>query len=115
MRFYEVQKYMIKTGHLYAPYIFVLSNDFYKSLSKKQQQIIEDGAKLWRKTERELNAKQCESGEAFMQSKGLNIIELTPEEHAQFQKATKSAEMLVRKQLGSEIVDRFMKAVEAAK
>ena len=115
MRFYEVQKYMIKTGHLYAPYIFVLSNDFYNSLSEKHRRIIQDGAKLWRKTERELNAKQCESGEEFMKSKGLTIIELTPEEHAQFQKATKSAEQMVRKSVGDEIVNRFMKAVDAAK
>ena len=115
MRFYEVQKYMIKTGHLYAPYIFVLSNDFYNSLSEKHQQIILDGAKLWRKTERELNAKQCESGEEFMKSKGLTIIELSPEEYAQFQKATKSAEQMVRKSVGDAIVNRFMKAVDAAK
>ena len=50
-----------------------------------------------------------------MKSKGLTIIELTPEEHAQFQKATKSAEQMVRKSVGDEIVNRFMKAVDAAK
>lgn len=115
MRFYEVQKYMIKTGHLYAPYIFVFSKDFWDSLSPKHKQIIEEGAKIWRSEERARNAKQAETGEAFMKSKGLTVIELTPEEHAEFQAATKSAEALVRKQVGDELVNRFMKAVEEAK
>lgn len=115
MRFYEVQKYMIMTGHLYAPYLFVFNNDFFESLSKEHQAILQEGAKLWQKEERARNAAQSERGVEFMQKQGLEVINLTPEEKAEFQKATKSAEAVIRKDVGDALVDEFLKAVEEAK
>ena len=115
MRFYEVQKYMIMTGHLYAPYLFVFNNDFFQSLSKEHQAILEEGAKLWRQEERARNVAQSERGVKFMQDQGIEVINLTDEEKAQFQKATKSAEKLIREDVGDELVDDFLKAVEEAK
>lgn len=46
MRYYEVQKNLIKTDHLYAPYIFVFNNDFWKSLKPEHQKIIQEGAEI---------------------------------------------------------------------
>ena len=115
MRFYEVQKYLIMTVHLYAPYLFVINEDFYQSLKPEHQAILQEGAKLWRSEERARNAKQSDEGIEFMKSKGVQVIELTEDEKRQFQEATKSTEALIRKELGDALVDEFMAAVDEAK
>lgn len=50
-----------------------------------------------------------------MKGKGMNIIDLTPEHRAKFKEATKSAEKLVRDQVGDQLVDEFMETVKATK
>ncbi len=44
-KFYEVQKYITLTNHLYAPYIWVMNSKFYKNLSKEHKKIIDDASR----------------------------------------------------------------------
>lgn len=44
-KFYEVQKYITLTNHIYAPYIWVMSDKYYSTLSKDHQKIVTDAAR----------------------------------------------------------------------
>ncbi len=44
-KFYEVQKYITLTNHLYAPYVWVMNPRFYNGLTSSQKEIVDDAAR----------------------------------------------------------------------
>ncbi len=51
-KFYEVQKYVTVTNHVYSPWIVLVSKKWWDQLSKDEQKILSDAAKLSRDFER---------------------------------------------------------------
>lgn len=114
MRFYEVQKYLTLDGHVYNPYILIINDKFFSSLPQDLQNVITEGARVWQKVERELNRKQVADGIKLCKEKGMQVIELTPEQKQAFREATKSVYEVVEKQVGKELLDKVLKAVQEA-
>ncbi len=109
-RFYEIQKYITLTGHVYTPYVVVVNKPFFDSLSPENQKLIQeamDEAIAWqRQKARELDT----AARKAMQDAGTEIIDLTPEELAQFREKMMPVRELVKEKAGAEIVDLFLKA-----
>jgi len=51
-KFYEVQKYLSVTNHVYSPWIVTVSKKFWDGLSKDEQKVLSDAAKKSRDFER---------------------------------------------------------------
>jgi len=51
----------------------------------------------------------------FMKEKGLQIIELTPEDYEAFKKATARVYDFIAEKVGKDLMDKVVKAVEEAK
>ncbi|MGN0672357.1 MAG: TRAP transporter substrate-binding protein [Anaerovoracaceae bacterium] len=79
-KFYEVQKYMTTTEHVYTAAPFLINKSWLESLPEEYQQVILDAAAAWGTSQRQA----MEDGEAaHMQTcidNGMEIYTLTPEE-----------------------------------
>jgi tripartite ATP-independent transporter DctP family solute receptor len=74
-KFYEIQKYMTLTRHVYSPHIDVASLKWWKTLDSKTQDLIQttiyDAAVFQRKDDRSKNAARL----TFLKEKGMQVEE----------------------------------------
>jgi len=81
-KFYEVQKYLSVTNHVYSPWIVTVSKKWWDGLSKDEQKILQDAANLSRDFERKDTREEAGRALADLKAKGMQINELTPAESA---------------------------------
>ena len=81
-KFYEVQKYMTVTNHVYSPWIVLVSKKWWDQLSKDEQKILQDAAKTSRDFERKDTRDEASKAVADLKAKGMQINELSPAESA---------------------------------
>jgi tripartite ATP-independent transporter DctP family solute receptor len=118
-KFYEVQKYITLTNHLYAPYVWVLTDKWYQSLTQAEKEIILDAAKTALMAGRGLN-RIIESSDKGLPviAKKMEVYTPTSEEISQFRKlSVAGAQKIISEKLGEEgksWTDKFLKAIEAA-
>lgn len=110
-KFYEVQKYLSLTGHVYAPGISVMSLSFWNSLPEDLQQIVMEGIWEARDLQRELLDTQNEESLKALGEK-MEVNELTPEQKEKFVEATSPVYEEVAKEIGQDLVDLAVKANE---
>ncbi len=81
-KFYEVQKYMTVTNHVYSPWIVLASKKWWSQLSKDEQKILMDAAKASRDFERKDTREEAGKAMGDLKAKGMQINELSPAESA---------------------------------
>ena len=81
-KFYEVQKYMTVTNHVYSLWIVLVSKKWWDQLSKDEQKILSDAAKLSRDFERKDTRDEASRAVADLKAKGMQVNELPPAESA---------------------------------
>ena len=81
-KFYEVQKYLTITNHVYSPWIVIVSKKWWDQLSKTEQKILMDAAKASRDFERKDTRAEAASAVAALKEKGMQVNELSPAETA---------------------------------
>ncbi len=79
-KFYEVQKYMTVTNHVYSPWIVLVSKKYWSTLSKDEQKILSDAAKTSRDFERKDTRDEASRAMGDLKAKGMQINELPPAE-----------------------------------
>jgi TRAP-type C4-dicarboxylate transport system substrate-binding protein len=87
-KFYEVQKYLILTGHIMVPQIHAISEKLWQSLSPEDQQILQDAINEGIKFSNDMVISQEKSLLDEFKQKGMEII--TPDVEA-FRKASMTA------------------------
>ena len=108
--FYDVQKYLTISNHVYSPATLFINTSKFDSLSKEQQEIIMDAAKAGRDINRQLNEKQDSELVKELEEKGMKVTVI--EENKPFQEATKTVWESVINDIGGdaqEIVDEINK------
>jgi len=81
-KFYEVQKYMTVTNHVYSPWIVTASKKWWDQLSKDEQKVLMDAARVSRDFERKDTRDEAAKAMADLKAKGMVINELSPAESA---------------------------------
>jgi TRAP-type transport system periplasmic protein len=81
-KFYEVQKYLSVTNHVYSPWIVLVSKKWWDGLSKDEQKVLMDAAVASRDFERKDTRDEAGKALAELKAKGMQINELTPAESA---------------------------------
>ena len=118
-KLYEVQKYITLTNHLYAPYVWVLTDKWFQALTPAEKEIILDAAKTAIMAGRGLNRiiESSDKGLPVM-AKKMEVYTPTAEELSQFRKlAVAGAQKIISEKLGNEgkaWTDKYLKAIEAA-
>ncbi len=79
-KFYEVQKYMTVTNHVYSPWIVTVSKKYWDGLSKDEQKVLSDAAQVSRDFERKDTRDEAYNAMANLKAKGMEINELSPAE-----------------------------------
>jgi tripartite ATP-independent transporter DctP family solute receptor len=90
-KFYEVQKYLSLTKHVYSPWIVLASKKWWDGLSADEHKAIQDAAiaarDFERKDTREASAKAID----FLKSKGMQVTVVSDKEIARMQDTTRQA------------------------
>lgn len=113
-RFYEVQKYLSTTGHVFAVYMPVISQPFFDSLSAEHQQLVRDSMAAARVHQAELVAAEDASQLDEIRASGVEVLELTAEQRQAFADATESVRLQYRDEVGADAYDVWIAAVAAA-
>jgi len=114
-KLYEVQKYMILDGHSYGCDFFLINEKFYQSLPKDTQELLKTSAYTSAVVGRGVQHLNSATGVSLCQEKGMQVYGPTPAELAQFKAATqKPVRDYVASQVGTEWIDKLMKAVGEA-
>jgi TRAP-type transport system periplasmic protein len=79
-KFYEVQKYVSVTNHVYSPWIVLVSKKWWDGLSKDEQKVLMDAAKASRDFERKDTREEAGKALGELKAKGMQINELSPAE-----------------------------------
>jgi tripartite ATP-independent transporter DctP family solute receptor len=81
-KFYEVQKYLTVTNHVYSPWIVTVSKKFWDQLSPAEKKVLQDAAVKSRDFERKDTRDEAAKALADLKAKGMQINELPPAEAA---------------------------------
>ncbi len=110
MRFYEVQKYVTETGHIFSPYIAMINEAYYKKLSPEDQAMFRECSAIAATYQREVAAKFVdEAKQKIVADPRTEVIELTPEQRATFGAATKAALDSLTGRVRPEIIEIYKK------
>ena len=111
-RFYEVQKYVVETGHIYDACPLIISTLTWKRLDDNQKKIIKEAAAEAVNWERKEVKKDDDLFREQVKKSGTTVIVLTPEQRAEFRKAAQPVYDEFVKEQGQAGADA-VKAVEA--
>ena len=75
-KFYEVQKYLTVTNHVYSPWIVLVSKKWWDQLSKDEQKVLMDAARTSRDYERKDTREEAARAMADLKAKGMQVNEL---------------------------------------
>lgn len=113
-RFYEVQKYLSTTAHVFAVYMPVVSKPFFEGLSAEHQQLVRDSMTAARSYQAELVAAEDTAQLEEIRAAGVEVLELTAEQRQVFADKTESVRLQYREEVGAEAYDAWVAAVAAA-
>ncbi|WP_391558093.1 TRAP transporter substrate-binding protein [Robertmurraya sp.] len=114
-KFYEVQKYLSKTGHVYNASPFLISKDFWNTLSDEEKKAVQEAADEARDYQRELNQKEDEDGYKFLTENGMTVTDITDEEKEAFLEKVKPVYEKYSVSIGEEFVDELLAEINNLK
>lgn len=109
-KFYEVQKYYTKTGHVYNASPFLLSKKFWDSLSDQEKEWVKKAADEAKTYQRQLNHEETKQAEEYLANNGMTVTELTAEEKQRFFEAMKPIYDKYAAKLGEDLVNKLREA-----
>ncbi len=110
-KFFEVQKFVSLTGHVYGPHILLINKKLFDSFPAEDQKVIMAAAQesaVWqRATNRKMNSEQVDA----LRKEGMTVTVLSPDQLKVFQDATKSVYDEWIPKIGKELIDEFRATV----
>ena len=103
-KFYEVQKYLSMTRHIYNPGIVVYSKQLFDKLAPVEQAALRDCAHGARLDQRRLNRQQAEEGIARLKAKGMVVNELSSAELARMREVAKPIHEKAIPMIGADMI-----------
>lgn len=102
-KFYEVQKYMTVTNHVYSPWIVTVSKKWWDQLSKDEQKVLMDAAKTSRDFERKDTRDEAAKAMGDLKAKGMQINELSAAESARMRDKLTKVYALIAADVGMDL------------
>ena len=101
-KFFEVQKYVSGTNHVYAANIVLVSKRFWDKLSPTEKKILSDSADQARGYQRQVSRAAAQKAVGDLQAKGMQFNEVGP------------AELARMRQISRPVTDRFIATYDPA-
>lgn len=102
-KFYEVQKYLTVTNHVYSPWIVTVSKRWWDGLSATEKKILMDAAVKSRDFERQDTRAEAAKALAELKAKGMQVVELPPAETARMRSKLGAINAAVAAQVGQDL------------
>ena len=102
-KFFEVQKFLTVSNHVYSPWIVLVSKKFWDQLSKDEQKIIMDAAIKSREFERADTRIEAGKALADLKSKGMQVNELNVAEVARMREKLVKVNAGIATTVGNEL------------
>lgn len=113
-RFYEVQKHVSLTGHVFTVYVPVVGQWFWSGLSEDQQTLLRDAMTDAAAYQQVLvNAEEAGQLQKIRDA-GVNVVDLSAEARQVFSDKTQEVRATYRDEVGAEVFDGWTAAVAAA-
>ena len=112
-KFYEVQKYLTVTNHVYSPWIVLVSKKYWDGLSKAEQKVLLDAAKKSRDFERKDTREEAGRALAELRAKGMVVNELPPAESARMRARLAQVNAGIAANVGQELWNETQAALAA--
>lgn len=104
-KFYQVQKYLTLSGHVYDPVILFISDDDFDDLSAQDQKAFIEAAKLAGQASRNFAAEAEKSGVSQLAQSGMSVT--TNVDRAQFAAAMASANPIFSQKFGADLIQQI--------
>ena len=114
-KFYEVQKYLTISRHVYSPWIVLASKRWYDGLSADEKKILNEAAVASRDFERKDSREASAQSVAYLKEKGMQINELSPAELDRMREMVKPAFDKYAAEGGAEVLKELQAAIAAAR
>ena len=102
-KFYEVQKYVSATNHVYSPWILLVSKKYWDGLSKDEQKVLMDAARASREFERKDTRDASAKALAELQEKGMVFNKIAPKETGRMREKLTSVNAAIAVSVGMEL------------
>ena len=113
-KFYEAQKYVIETNHVGHIIVFVMNNTLYKGLPSNVRALVDDCSKEAVSYGRGLADESIASDKKIITDNKVEIIKLSSADLEKMKKMAEPVYKQIRAKVGDELVDAFLKQVDAA-
>ncbi len=114
-KFYEVQKYLTVTNHVYSPWIVTVSKKWWDQLSKDEQKVLMDAAVKSRDFERKDTRAEADKALADLKGKGMQINQLSPAEANRMREKLTSVNAGIAANVGEDLWKETQAAVAKAR
>ncbi|MFM5177773.1 TRAP transporter substrate-binding protein [Aeromonas caviae] len=113
-RFYEVQKYLSLTEHMYSNHVLFTNTEFWEQLSDSDKALVEQSIETFIANQRTLAEEQNQATLATLKDAGVNVNSVPTETREQLKQALNSAVMEERKaKTGDELYTFVMQKTES--
>lgn len=113
-RFYEAQRYLSITEHIYTNYVVFMNRSFWDGLAPDDQSLIEAAARTSITRQRELAAEQNRQIITELENFGMQVNRVSEEVRAEMKtRMNKSVESELRLRTGPELHDRILQKIAA--
>ncbi|GAB1386656.1 TRAP transporter substrate-binding protein [Melaminivora sp.] len=102
-KFYEVQKYLTVTNHVYSPWIVTVSKKWWDQLTPAEQKVLQDAANKSRDFERQDTRAEAAKALADLKQKGMAVNELAPAEVARMRDKLTAVHASVAASVGQDV------------
>ena len=108
-RFFEVQRYLSLTGHMYTNYVWFANQEFWKSLNDDERAIIEDAALIAIGEQRRLSANQNSQILGVLQGSGVRVNAVSEIEKGKIGRRMNQAVFdEIRRRSGAQLFDTLL-------
>jgi TRAP-type transport system periplasmic protein len=109
-KFYEVQKYLSDSGHVFELIIFVASKKTFAGLPPEQQKAVRDAAKVASAQQWKMAAEMDEAAFAALKANGMQFDPIPATTRVAFKKAMSGVIDGARQRMGAALVDQVVAA-----
>jgi TRAP-type transport system periplasmic protein len=102
-KFYEVQKYVTATNHVYSPWVVMASKKWWDTLSKDERNVLQQAAETSRAFERKDTREEAARALGELQSKGMQFNKMHPSETAKLREKLTRINATIASNVGMEL------------
>ncbi|SES06532.1 TRAP transporter substrate-binding protein [Salipaludibacillus aurantiacus] len=112
--FYEVQDHYSDTNHVYSPFVFLMSKQFYDQLPDDYQEIVRNAAQEAGEYQIEENRKQNNELLDALVDEGVEYTEVTPEAREEMAEIVQPVNERFAEQIDPDFAEEVYSAIEEA-